>query len=49
VDLGVRQCQRLVRQFGFRRRKPRPQIASADPGAQRALKETSASRKKRRR
>lgn len=49
VDLGVRQCQRLFRQFGFRRRKPRPQIASADPSAQRALKKTSASRKKRRR
>jgi len=25
VDLGVRQCQRLFRQLGFRLRKPRPQ------------------------
>jgi transposase len=49
VDLGVRQCQRLFRQFGFRRRKPRPQIASADPVAQRTFKKTSGSRKKRRR
>jgi hypothetical protein len=28
--LGVRQCQRLFRQFGFRLRKPRPVIAKAD-------------------
>jgi transposase len=31
VRLGVRQCQRLFRQLGFRLRKPRPAIAHADP------------------
>lgn len=31
VRLGVRQCQRLFRQMGFRLRKPRPQVAQADP------------------
>lgn len=30
VDLGIRQCQRLFRQLGFRMRKPHPQIAHAD-------------------
>jgi transposase len=40
VRLGVRQCQRLFRQFGFRRRKPRPVIAKADPETQRAYKKT---------
>jgi len=38
VDLGVRQCQRLFRQFGFRLRKPRPLIAKADPEKQEAFK-----------
>jgi transposase len=41
VQLGVRQCQRLFRQLGFRRRKPRPVIAQADPQAQRAYKKTA--------
>jgi transposase len=41
VTLGVRQCQRLFRAFGFRRRKPRPVIAQADPEAQRAYKKTA--------
>jgi transposase len=40
LHLGVRQCQRLFRQFDFRRRKPRPVIAQADPKAQRAYKKT---------
>ena len=40
VVLGVRQCQRLFRQLGFRLRKPRPQIASADPELQRRVKKT---------
>ena len=40
VRLGVRQCQRLFRRLGFRRRKPRPVIAKADPEAQRAYKKT---------
>lgn len=31
VHLGVRQCQRLFRQLGFRYRKPRPLIAGTDP------------------
>lgn len=34
VKLGVRQCQRIFRQLGFRLRKPRPLIAKADPGQQ---------------
>ena len=40
TQLGVRQCQRLFRSLGFRRRKPRPVIAQADPAAQRAFKKT---------
>jgi len=48
ITLGVRQCQRLFNQLGFRRRKPRPIIAKADPEAQRAYKKTPASRKERR-
>ena len=39
-DLGVRQCQRLFKQMGFRRRKPRPLIAHSDPIMQRAYKKT---------
>jgi transposase len=41
VELGVRQCQRLFSKLGFRRRKPRPLIAKADPEAQRVFKKTS--------
>ena len=40
IGLGVRQCQRLFRQLGFRLRKPRPLIASADPEQQRRVKKT---------
>jgi transposase len=40
VHLGVRQCQRLFRQLGFRLRKPRPLIAHADPAQQEAVKKT---------
>jgi transposase len=40
VTLGVRQCQRLFRQLGFRRRKPRPMVAQADPELQRLHKKT---------
>ena len=43
VSLRVRQCQRLFRQFGFRLRKPRPMIASADQLLQAAHKKTPAS------
>lgn len=38
VELGVRQCQRLFRQLGFRLRKPRPQIARANPELQEEFK-----------
>ena len=40
VDLGVRQCQRLFRQMGFRLRKPRPQVAQSDPLKVAAVKKT---------
>ena len=43
VDLGVRQCQRLFRQRGFRLRKPRPLIAHADPERQKTHKKNSRS------
>ena len=48
IELGVRQCQRLFRQLGFRLRKPRPVIASADPELQRAVKKTPENGKRRR-
>ena len=38
VELGVRQCQRMFRRFGFRLRKPRPLIAKTDPEQQRDFK-----------
>ena len=41
VKLGVRQCQRLFRKLGFRRRKPRPVIAKADKDAQMEFKKTT--------
>ena len=40
LALGVRQCKRIFRQMGFRRRKPRPVIAKADPEAQVRYKKT---------
>ena len=42
VELRIRQCQRLFRQMGFRLRKPRPQIAQADPLKIAAVKKTPA-------
>jgi len=36
--MGVRQCQRLFTQLGFRLRKPRPMIAHGDPERQKAHK-----------
>jgi transposase len=36
----LRLCQRLFRQLGFRLRKPRPQVAQADPLLQAAVKKT---------
>ena len=47
VQLGLRQCQRLFSQLGFRRRKPRPLIANADPEKQRTYKKTALLGKKR--
>ena len=41
ISLGVRQCQRLFRQLGFRMRKPRPVIARADPERQEEHKKNS--------
>src|ERR1700687_4526140 len=41
VQLGVRQCQRLFRQFEFRLRKPRPLLAGADPARQKKHKKHS--------
>ena len=41
VQLGVRQCQRLFRRFGFRLRKPRPMLAHADPEEQQRHKKNS--------
>jgi transposase len=41
LGLGTRQCQRLFREFGFRLRKPRPVLAKADPGRQKAHKKNS--------
>lgn len=46
IDLGVRQCQRLFKQMGFRRRKPRPLIAHSDPTLQRAYKKNPSNRPK---
>lgn len=41
IDVGVRQCQRLFHEFGFRYRKPRPVIAQSDPALQKAYKKTA--------
>ncbi|MFN8915007.1 helix-turn-helix domain-containing protein [Roseateles sp.] len=49
ITLGVRQCQRMFRQMGFRLRKPRPQVAQSDPLAVSAAKKTAATGKARRR
>lgn len=40
VKLKVRQCQRLFRHLGFRLRKPRPQVAKANPELQTTHKKT---------
>jgi transposase len=48
VRLGVRQCQRLFGNLGFRRRKPRPLIAKADPQVQAKYKKTATTGRKRR-
>jgi transposase len=46
VALGIRQCQRMFRQLGFRLRKPRPLIAHADPAEQAVVKKTSPARRR---
>ena len=48
VSLGVRQCQRVFRQLGFRLRKPRPVLASADPEQRQAVKKTPETGRRRR-
>jgi len=40
VVQGVRQCQRIFRQMGFRLRKPRPQVARSDTVLVATFKET---------
>jgi transposase len=46
IGLGVRQCQRIFGQMNFRLRKPRPQIAKADPAVQAAFKKTPRPRRR---
>ena len=41
IQLGVRQCQRLFRQLGFRLRKPRSKIANSDPCKKEEFKKNS--------
>lgn len=41
IQLGVRQCQRLFRQLGFRLRKPRSKIAHSDPSKKEEFKKNS--------
>lgn len=47
VKLGVRQCQRIFGQMGFRLRKPRPQVAQSDPVKVVAFKKTASAGKAR--
>ena len=49
VTIGTRQCQRLFRRLGFRLRKPRPELAHADPELQLTHKKTPGARPRRRR
>ena len=48
VTLGVRQCQRMFKQMGFRLRKPRPQVAQSDPAKAAVVKKTAPPGKARR-
>lgn len=41
VSLGVRRCQYMFKEFGFRLRKPRPLIARADVALQKKYKKNS--------
>lgn len=47
VNLGVRQCQRIFGQMGFRLRKPRPQVAQSDPARVATFKKTASTGKAR--
>ena len=40
TELGIRQCQRILRQLGFRYRKPRPMIAGTEPEVKEDFKKT---------
>ncbi len=42
IDLGVRQCQRIFRQLGFRHRKPRPVRSEVPPEVKAAAKKLRA-------
>src|SRR5882724_5524945 len=46
VALRARQCQRLFRRLGFRLRKPRPEVAQANPQMQATVKKTPTTRRK---
>lgn len=46
VTLKVRQCQYMFKFFGFRRRKPRPLIARANPELQERYKKTPTARRR---
>jgi transposase len=48
VTLGIRQCQRMFRQMGFRLRTPRPQVAPSDPQAVAVARKTPPAGKPRR-
>lgn len=41
IQLGVRQCQRIFRQLGFRLRKSRSKIANSDPSKKEDFKKNS--------
>ena len=40
IDLGTRQCQRIIRKLGFSLRKPMPKIAKGDASEKEKLKKT---------
>jgi transposase len=41
IQFGVRQCQRIFHQLGFRLRKPRSMVAGTKPETKKAFKKTS--------
>ena len=41
IQLGVRQCQRIFRQLGFRLRKPRSKITNSNPSQKEEFKKNS--------